>query len=1613
MNRLIYLLILFQLFWCLPTTAQNNTFSWVKCVSNTSFTYPKEDFPGYVFNVASVSDNAGKFHVFSAYYFDGYSASNLPGPGWKDVVDTNCNIIGTKEEMGYGYPISTMPKIVKLNYRGDVLAHYSFFNEDFASMTRSEATEIRVMKKSGTGHFSYRISVVMNWSGPQYTVDLGEPAFDSSSAMYLYELNTLKGTRGLSKVDSNGTLRWNRMLDAASAIQSVIHCPESNILFMCISSSKDTVTYDSIQMIKRGKQQLLVKLDTSGHVISWKPVVSSVNFIGNSNGIIWCKVGVIVNDTMKFDSVSSIYTGTSGFRMIYGLMDTALNWKFAVSTQNAALNGFGGVYVGNGNKLYLDITRGAASKIVIGSDTLSSDRYFITLLPNKQRVYRSYTVKTPGGTDANYKSGGMWVNGNEEFFIVGIPSGNDLSFCSYQVKDRQLFIAKYGDPASVTPPAVLSSNIKVINKSPGSLTLNWVKGSGAERLVIASEINPVSAFPQSGQVYMANPFFGNGSQIGFGNFVVYKGADTFVTIIGLKPSANYHLAIVEYVGCAPNIVYSLPVMYVDTTPAFHYYTKASGPLNDLLTWGDRPDGSGNSPSSLSIDSVTYHIVNNFTPYIASDSVVFNSASCKVILGDSLSPIELTIPDTTNFVVRQLRVTPYARLRIKGSVTGFGNIIGDSLSEIICINSKKIFSVLNAHDLQLISTRDPLVFSSSVIIRNKLFLDADVQLTSVSIGTDSIHPGELLFASGSIAAPASIRRYIRSATTAAREGFFPLAYYDSGQGLLYKRFFNINFTTAPTRGGLVSVNFVPLMINGKGLPLTDTTGGDSALITRLNKGYWTVSASNLLGGRYEIELNDSNARQDSLKDLRVVQYRGAISMFLAGSYTSNAGTPLYPVVKSSDCKPLVSSPALNYFFTGIDDTSLYKYLHNKPTIQASNFRVANVHNNKILLRWNRGNGYKCMVIARKTSAVNALPVDSFTYAGNASFGSSITHLGSLNYVVYSGDLDSVWVTGLQNNTRYHFAVLEYNGFQGGERYLTSPLPVTTDSTRNYTQYYNKAGMSLSQLSTWGMKPDGSGDTLKSFTMSDVIYNLVNGSVATLTDTLVIAPVYNTYFVGSRFFIGNGTLPFTFTIASTASWLLGTNISLYPKSNSKLVVNGGFSCRSIQQSTPLTAEVEFNTNKMVNAISPVVSKDVWYIPKLKIRGKHYYELPLIYVIDSLELDAMVNGVLAMNNMLSGTTVVNHISGGSTAFGHGFLNGSTHTYPTILIDSNSNGYFSQARPVTVKCSFLGSGCSDPLVINCRKDLGFLQTLTGLPLTDSTAMPVETMNMLYPSHTIWTSRFGWNGSTSCSGGAMLDVYVTDTILPGVLDTHAMALWTYNHSPSTLPIKAEGIRAPYSVSANYITVARTGILQTIGPMFSANSYGLMVDSNKQVLPVNWLVFDAKSQHKDVLLSWSTASEQNNSHFEIERSSDVRNFEFAGKVEGNGTTTNINSYQFIDAGAFAKANSDVLYYRLKQVDFNGDFAYSEIRVVRQNEAELKQSVAAYPNPFHNELFVQLNNADIGCEMRLMDVTGKTWYAQTAKVGVQTIKVNELPAGVYFLQVVSKTATTTIKVTKTY
>jgi hypothetical protein len=156
-----------------------------------------------------------------------------------------------------------------------------------------------------------------------------------------------------------------------------------------------------------------------------------------------------------------------------------------------------------------------------------------------------------------------------------------------------------------------------------------------------------------------------------------------------------------------------------------------------------------------------------------------------------------------------------------------------------------------------------------------------------------------------------------------------------------------------------------------------------------------------------------------------------------------------------------------------------------------------------------------------------------------------------------------------------------------------------------------------------------------------------------------------------------------------------------------------------------------------------------------------------------------------------------------------------------------------------------------------------------------------------------------------------------------------------------------------------------------------------EIVPVEFLTFSANLSGSVVNLNWTTATELNNRGFDIERSTDKINWSTIGFRTGAGTTSEQQSYSYPDI--LSDRASSKLYYRLKQVDFDGSFEYSEIAEVNiaPSEFSLAQN---YPNPFNPVTTIAFELAEDGfTTLKVYDIIGN----ETA------VLVNEFkPAGSY-------------------
>ena len=172
------------------------------------------------------------------------------------------------------------------------------------------------------------------------------------------------------------------------------------------------------------------------------------------------------------------------------------------------------------------------------------------------------------------------------------------------------------------------------------------------------------------------------------------------------------------------------------------------------------------------------------------------------------------------------------------------------------------------------------------------------------------------------------------------------------------------------------------------------------------------------------------------------------------------------------------------------------------------------------------------------------------------------------------------------------------------------------------------------------------------------------------------------------------------------------------------------------------------------------------------------------------------------------------------------------------------------------------------------------------------------------------------------------------------------------------------------------------------------ISVNCIALPVELVQFNVRLIEEGVSLEWQTASETNNRGFSIERIDENGKWKTIGFEEGQGSSTIQNSYTFHDEDPYYGIN----YYRLKQIDFDEEFEYSEIRTIHFGKRNLVCSI--YPNPTRSSL-VQIDIPIEATEVFIFDNNGRLKYKNTLSEGTHELSLPDLITGLYSVRFIYK------------
>lgn len=235
---------------------------------------------------------------------------------------------------------------------------------------------------------------------------------------------------------------------------------------------------------------------------------------------------------------------------------------------------------------------------------------------------------------------------------------------------------------------------------------------------------------------------------------------------------------------------------------------------------------------------------------------------------------------------------------------------------------------------------------------------------------------------------------------------------------------------------------------------------------------------------------------------------------------------------------------------------------------------------------------------------------------------------------------------------------------------------------------------------------------------------------------------------------------------------------------------------------------------------------------------------------------------------------------------------------------------------------------------------------------------------------------------------------------------YTYNVPAGTTSAQFKILTFSQSSCANFLTA----VTAQTSNVYNRGDEGFFIDDvcfqtyNPCTLPILLNEFSAKYFDSKVILNWTTLTEVNNDYFTVERSRDGVSFESIGTIKGTGSTLKKQNYRFTDHEPYLE---DVSYYRLRNTDYNGSYAFSKLVSVRR---KLALDLEVYPNPSQTGEFFLIADyfSDSSNFYEIFDYSGKKVLEQQLEGNKTKVDISMFARGFYMIKLTMKGQTVSKK-----
>ena len=744
-------------------------------------------------------------------------------------------------------------------------------------------------------------------------------------------------------------------------------------------------------------------VDSASMTISWTP--------GNgNNSLVLVRAGSAVNaspvngtiysDNLAFGTGSQV--GSGNFVVYQGPNNSATITGLAIgTTYYVAVYSFNGL--ASPLVEYLSTSPATGSQATVSAPTVdmptksaivvSTATLGATVENNNGGTISSYGVVWSTSADPDIVTGNTVVKGTSlssfptafSVNVSGLPAGTVVHYRGYATSAAGTGYSL--DDSFVTqanPPTVQASSASFSSSQGGAANLSWTRGNGATCIVLAKAGSAVDSVPVDGTTYTPDADFGSGTEIGSGNYVVYLGSGTNVTMSALTPGSTYYVAVYELNGSggSENYLTTSPATAGGATavthPVIYYSGAATGDPTSTGSWWTGTNGTGANPADFTEgDTFIIQAGNNYT------LAAGNTWAVNATTAGTAATVEVETNGTLTFDLSTSGASPVLQLggNLIQSVTGgLAGSFNSSVAQVEFTSSGTWTGSGDVSGLRLsVSVDAGATLDASGLTSRFLFKASNAH--GLTVNTNAVLNLGALQVSGANSSGLAFFKLLDGGTL--------ITAYTGAQGVpgVFLNFnankvtlssnanYILNGTAAQYTGTSTAAATMPSAVNN--LVISNSAGVTLSQSTTVN-GLLTVAANSLLDMNGNT-LTVAGSALSSSSTLMMEFTRNSSTTFSGSQFTQTAGTLQFAgtlqVVGSGsfaggDQFQLFSAPAYSGNFTSVGGTPgsglAYSFDSNTGLLRVVSLApppasiMTSVNGNSLVLTWPVNQGWRLQV-----------------------------------------------------------------------------------------------------------------------------------------------------------------------------------------------------------------------------------------------------------------------------------------------------------------------------------------------------------------------------------------------------------------------------------------------------------------------------------------------------------------------------------------------------------------------------------------------------------------------------------------------------------------------------